>query len=85
MGLLTRIAQGTDLVTGMAGRLNIALDDRLLHDPEQEALRLRGMILRCAGCREKPACAALQTGSAQLDAAPAYCRNRDTLAAMQAA
>ena len=85
MGFLSRIAQSADLVTGMADRLDIALDDRLLHHTEQESYRLRGMIMRCAGCTEKSACATLQNGTTHLDAAPAYCRNRDALAAMQVA
>lgn len=84
MGLFRRFAQSSDLVGGMADRLGIDMNARMMRDAEYEAPRFRSMVLRCADCSGHADCAALQADHAHLEAAPDYCRNKATLAAMRA-
>lgn len=76
MGFLNRIDRSAELVTGMAERLDHSLADRIAADPETYGPAFRKMVLSCTGCRDQAECARLQAENRHLDAAPAYCRNR---------
>lgn len=85
MGLFRKIAESNDLVTGMTSRLGIDMAERMMRNPERETSLVRSMAMACMGCNGHLSCALLQADSDHLDAAPAFCRNRETLAALQAA
>ncbi len=82
MGLFSRISRSADLMNGMAHRVGADLEAATLADPDSEVARYRSAVLGCSTCREQDACQKLQQGCTQLDEAPAYCVNRDMLAAM---
>lgn len=85
MGLFSRIGRSTDLVSGMADRLDVTLlsvDDTI--NPEGVARGFRQAVFRCASCAHHGECAELQAANAHLDEAPAFCRNADLMASLQA-
>lgn len=79
MGIFANIFQSADLVSGMASRLGADLAEDLLEYPDTNATRLRGLVIRCAACRDQKGCASLQKGCDHLSAAPDYCMNKDYL------
>ncbi len=82
MGLFSRISRSADLMKGMAERVGADLEAVTLANPETEVARYRSAVLSCSTCREQDACQKLQQGCTELDEAPAYCVNRDMLAAI---
>lgn len=79
MGLLSKIGQSADLMQGLATRMDVDLGARILADPDHAAQVFRTMVLRCSQCDGQSDCASLQAANPHIDAAPAYCRNREVL------
>ncbi|WP_415920209.1 DUF6455 family protein [Tateyamaria sp. SN6-1] len=75
-----RLGQAAARVSGMMTRLNKTSPGPQATAPH--ALRLRAMILRCAACPGRDACAALQALSVTCPAAPAFCPNRRAFQAL---
>ncbi len=71
------------LMTRMAGTLGADLDEAELRGdlaPEDRS----DMLMACTGCTDPKACSDWLARNESADAAPAYCRNRDILAALAA-
>lgn len=81
MTFFSRMSESTDLVSGMASRLDVDFADRMADRPETVARSFASMVMRCAGCREHAACKKLQEENLMLAAAPDYCMNRDVFSA----
>jgi hypothetical protein len=79
MTLFDRLSESARLVSGMTSRLDIDLADRIAASPETAGRTFAAMVQRCAQCSDQAACSKLQEENPMLDAAPAYCRNRDVL------
>jgi hypothetical protein len=79
VGLVSKINKSAELMSGLAQRMDVDLSESILANPETAAREYRSMVLRCTGCTDQDACAHLQDEQAHIDAAPDYCRNRDTL------
>ena len=75
MGLMKRLDRASAMVDGMAERLGVDLGATSTMDADRAAYGYRDMVMRCLGCDDKDACAALQAGHHQLQAPPAFCRN----------
>ncbi|MEL0438705.1 DUF6455 family protein [Phycobacter sp. K97] len=77
MGLIKKLEHSTDLVNGMADRLGIDMGEIIARDPEHEGPKLMRAIMRCSHCEDQGGCTRLQAEHDHLDAAPAYCQNKD--------
>ncbi|MBR9762504.1 MAG: adenylosuccinate lyase [Rhodobacteraceae bacterium] len=73
MGLFSKLDKHMDLMSGMAERIGVDLDEAL--QGEVSANGYRAAVLRCASCREAGACAQWQEAHATAHVTPGYCRN----------
>ena len=78
MTYFNKMSESTGLVSGMAERLGIDIEDRM-KTPELAGRTYLNMVMRCANCSEHSACTKLQDENPLLDAAPDYCMNGDVL------
>ena len=76
MSYFTKLSESAALVSGMATRLDVSMDDRLPTAPDIFARSYADMVARCAHCPEHVACARLQDENPALDAPPDYCVNK---------
>ena len=79
MGLISKLAGSADLVNGMADRVGLDLGEAVMRNPELVGPQYREMVVRCSTCTDQDACTQLQKSCDHLDAAPAYCRNKDIM------
>ena len=66
------------LVDGMSDRLGVDLEEGVFRGEIAPDL-IPDLVLRCTKCTDPEGCARKLAANAQLDAAPSYCVNRDTL------
>lgn len=80
MGFFRKLDRASVLFNGMTDRLGVS--SALEVAQPSGAAAYRSALLRCSGCAEAAACAGWQMEHAHALEAPAYCRNRQALAAL---
>ena len=82
MGLFPQVAKGTARAKAMLDRLSLNAQDVFGRDPVQHGRNLRHRALNCASCQSRDACDRLLATVTSLEAAPEFCPNKDSLAAL---
>ncbi|ABV94355.1 hypothetical protein Dshi_2622 [Dinoroseobacter shibae DFL 12 = DSM 16493] len=75
----TVVRKHAALVDRMSDRLGVDLEESAFRGEISPEL-IPDLVLRCTNCANPEACTRLLDSMEQLEAAPSYCVNRDTLA-----